>query len=126
MIIALAIIAVAVVAIAAVLVPLILELRRTVIVLRQVTEDKLAPTLEELLVVLKDVKKISDNIGGASEDVKHLSSSLRDMGDRIGEVNRLVGSVGTSTAIKIMSLRAGFMAAVGYVLTHFIKKGDRS
>lgn len=117
------IIAVMVSLVAIFLIPLLLEARRTVQMLRKTTEEKLNPALDELNLTLKSLRNVSDNVNGITADVRTLSKSVGDVGQSITSVNALVTGFSTSTAIKVMSLRAGIMAALQYAVTNLLKKG---
>lgn len=107
------------------LIPLIIELKRTIMQLRISMEEKLNPALDELQMTLKSLRNISDNVTGITADVKSLSKSVSDVGQTVSLINGLISNFSSTTAIKIMSLRSGIMAGIGYLLTNLIKKGDR-
>lgn len=119
------IIAVALGAVAAYLIPLLLELRRTVVALRNTIETNLNPALDELRKNLHTLNSVTGNIEQVTEDVKIFSGAVGDVGRSVSAVNTLISSTGASTAIRIMSLRTGVTAGVGYVLTNLLKRGDR-
>ncbi len=119
------IIAVALGAVAAYLIPLLLELRRTVEALRHTVEKNLNPALDELQRNLHTLNTVTGNVEQVTEDIKIFSKAVGDVGRSVSVVNALVSSTGASAAIRIMSLRTGVAAAVGFVLTNLLKRGDR-
>lgn len=120
----LGIIAIFLLAVVVFLVPVLMELRRTVVSLRKTLEYNLNPALDELRLALKGLRNISDNVNDAAADVRRFSKSISDIGETISAVNGLMANVGSSTAVKAISLRAGIRAAVEYFLKNLIKKGD--
>jgi len=121
----LALIALSISAIAAFLIPVLIELKRTIVSVRKTAENNLNPTLEEMLQVLKNVNGISANVNDVTGHVKDFSKSISDIGHTVSTVNTLVEKAGASTAVKVISFRAGIKAAIEYLLTNLIKKGDR-
>lgn len=119
------IIGAAVAGVAAFLIPLLIELRKTIATLRRTTEERLNPALDELQIVLKNVNGITGNVNEVTEDVKRLSKSVGEIGDTVSGINALVGSVGSSAAVRAVSFRAGVKAAAAYLVTHLMsrKKG---
>ena len=121
----LVVIAVILAVMAAYFIPLLIELKRTVLSLRKTTEENLNPALEELKLTLRSLRTISDNVGDVTEDVKQLSHSVGDIGKTIGAVNVLVGNIGSSAAVKAISLKAGIRAALEYFIANLLQKGER-
>lgn len=106
------------------LVPLLIEVRRTVASLRKTVEEKVDPVLEELRPTMTNMQHISDNVNEVTSHAKEFSKSIGDIGHTISVVNGLIEGVGSSTAIKVVSLRAGIGAALGYLLKNLLRKGD--
>jgi len=119
------IITVAVCLVAVIMIPLLVEARKTILLLRKTTEDKLNPALEELQLTLKSLRNVSDTVNDITTDVRTLSQSVGDVGKALGAVNALVLGFSTSAAVKVISLRAGITAALNYLVMNFIRKGER-
>ena len=119
------IIAVVLGAVAAFLIPLLLELRRTVEALRCTIERNLNPALDELQKNLRTLNSVTGNVEQVTEDVKLLSRAIGDIGRSLSAVNTIVTSTGASALISAMSLRTGVAAALGFVLTNLLRRGDR-
>ncbi|MHB8882406.1 MAG: DUF948 domain-containing protein [Thermodesulfovibrionales bacterium] len=119
------IIAVSLGAVAAFLVPLLLELRRTVLALRETVETRLNPTLEELQKNLRTMNSITENVDAVTTNVRQFSQAVNDVGHTISAVNAMVNFAGSSAAVRLISLRTGISAAVGYLVTNLVRKGDR-
>jgi uncharacterized protein YoxC len=122
----LAVIAVAVALMAAFVIPMLLELKRTLASLRQTMEQNLAPTLDELQVMLKSVHSISDNVNDITGDVKQLSSAVGQVGKKIQTANAVVDAVSSSLTIRTLSLNAGIRAALSYIIANLTGKGERT
>ncbi|MGC2061363.1 MAG: DUF948 domain-containing protein [Thermodesulfovibrionales bacterium] len=120
------IIAVALGAVAAYLVPLLVELRRTVEALRNTIERNLNPALDELQKNLRTLNNVTGNVEQVTEDVKIFSRAVGDVGRSVSAVNALVSSTGASTAIRVMSLRTGVTAAIGFILANLLKRGEKN
>ena len=119
------IIAVSLGAVAAFLIPLLLELKRTIMALRCTIETNLNPALDELQKNLKTMNSITENVNVVTSDVRQLSKAVSDIGNTISAVNAIMGGVGSSAALQIISLKTGIAAAAGYLLTNLLRKGDR-
>jgi uncharacterized protein YoxC len=103
------------------LIPLLLELKKTIVSLRNNTEKN----REELEFTLKSVRGITDNVNDITEDVKEFVGSVTEVGKKIRAVNMLIDTAGSSASVKAMSLKAGITAAVTFLITNLLKKGDR-
>lgn len=112
--------------VAAIMIPLLVEARRTILLLRKTTEEKLNPALEELQYTLRSLRNVSDTVSDITSDVRMLSQSVGDVGKSLGSVNALVQGFSTSAAVKVISLRAGITAALNYFIVNFIKKGEKN
>ena len=107
------------------LIPLLLELKKTVISVRNTTERNLNPALEELQLTLKSLRSISDNVNDITGDVKGVADSITEVSTKIFAVNRALDALGSAASVRVMSLKAGIAAASTYLLTNLMKKGDR-
>lgn len=121
----LGIIAAIILVMAVYLIPLLLELKKTVISLRNTTEKGLNPALDELQITLKSLRNITDNVGDITEDVKGVTGSITAISSKIHIANRLIDTAGSSASIRAASLKAGITAALTYLLTNLFRKGDR-
>jgi uncharacterized protein YoxC len=112
-------------AIAIFLVPLLIEAKRTVVSLRRTVEDKLNPALDEMQSSLRSIHNISDNVNDITEDIRRFSGSVSEVGKTIHNISGLAGNIGPSMSIKVLSLRAGIMTAIKFLLTNLMNKGER-
>ena len=119
------IIAVSLGAVVAFLIPMLLELKRTLISLRITIETSLNPALDELQKNLKTMNSITENVNVVTTDVRQFSRAVSDIGNTISAVNMLIGDVGSSAAVKVISLKTGIAAAAGYLLINLLRKGDK-
>ena len=111
--------------IAAFLIPLLLELKKTVISLRNITENNLKPALDELQITLKSVRGITDNVNDITADVKEVSGSIAEVSARIHAVTGFIDTLGSSASVKAVSLKAGITAALTFLVNNLLRKGDR-
>ena len=107
-----------------VLIVLILQVLRAVTSLRRVVDVKLEPILKDVESVTGNVREMADNAKGIVEDVREFSSSVREVGRTVRAVNDLAGGIGSSATIRAISLKAGIVAGVQYLLTNLLRKGD--
>lgn len=120
----LAIIAACLLVIAFFLVPMTVELRRTLAALRKTTEENLGPALDEMRASLKSVRNISDGLGEITSDVRVFTRSVSEIGHSVNVINDLARNLGTSMAVKTLSLKAAASAAIGYFVGNLMRKGD--
>lgn len=107
-----------------VIVVLLLQVLRIMSSLRKTVEDKMDPLLNDLQSVVANVREISDSARGVTEDVREFSTSIREVGKTVRAVNDLAGTIGSSAAIRTISLKAGIIAGLEYLLTNLLRKGD--
>jgi uncharacterized protein YoxC len=123
----LGLIAIAVVVTSGFIVSLIIELKKTTSSLREflnTTEESLKPTMEELQQTLKSIRNISNNINDIADDIKIFSGSVRNIGENIGRVSKLIEGVTSSTVIKASGLKVGIKTALDILLNNlFSMKG---
>lgn len=123
----LGLIAIAVVVMAGFVISLMIELKKMISSLREfmkTTQETIKPTLEELQQTLKSIRSISNDINDVTNDVKAFSGSVRDMGQNIGRVSKLIEDVTSSTIIKATGLKVGIRTALDVLLNNlFTKKG---
>jgi uncharacterized protein YoxC len=120
----LVVIAVSIVIIVFFLVPLLIEAKRTFVSLRKTTEEKLNPALNELELNLKILRDISDDVNVVTSDIRKFSGSISDVAESLNMVTDSMVKIRSTTVLKIISLKVGIAAALGYLLTNVRKKGD--
>ena len=118
--IVLAIVAVFLLVIAVYLILLLLELKKAVIFLRNI--ENLNPALEELILTLKSIRNISDNVNAVTVDVKEVADSLNAIS--LGAIG-FIDTLKSSALVRALSLKAGVTAGLTYFLTNVLRKGDR-
>jgi len=107
------------------LVPLLLELKKTVISMRNTTEKNLNPALEELQLTLKSIRSVSDNVNDITEDIKGVADSITEVSTRIHAVTGFLDTLGSSASVKARSFKAGVTAGLTYLSTNLLRKGDK-
>jgi uncharacterized protein YoxC len=107
---------------------IILELKKTISSLRVTVESlgkTIIPTVEELQMTLKSVRKITDNAGVVSEEVKGLSGSVREMSENVKYATEAVSRITTNSVVQISALKAGIKAGLGYLISSLLTKGQQ-
>lgn len=102
----------------------LIDLRKAIRTIRKDTEGKIDPILNEANLTLQSIRRITENIEVVTEDVKGLSRTIGEVGQTVSVLNRLVGNLGTGATVRAMSLQTGARAAVQYLITNLMRKGE--
>jgi uncharacterized protein YoxC len=108
---------------------IILELKKTISSLRITVESinkTLIPTVEELQMTFKSVRKITDDVGVVSEEVKGLSGSVHEMSENVKYASEAVSRITTNSVAQISGVRAGIKAGFGYFIGNLLTKGQQN
>ena len=93
---AVVIIAITVVVLVAFMIPAFIEIRKTVVSIREISvrsENELIPVLNELHKTLTAVKSLAEGAATKTEDVKSFLDALGDTGRNLRTINNVVGTV---------------------------------
>ncbi len=93
---AVVVVAITAVAIAAFLIPALIEIRKTAISLRQVSEraeSEFKPILQDLHKTLSELKILVEGAATKTEDVVSFMEALGDTGHNLRTINHVVGAV---------------------------------
>ena len=104
---------------------LIVEVRKTICILNKLlktTEECIKPTLEEMQLTLKSLRRVSDDLNDVTADIKTLSGAARDVGRNIRHISNLVESVTLATAIKASGLKAGIKTGLEVLLGNLFSR----
>ena len=104
---------------------IILELKKTIDSVKlsmESIEKILIPTMEELQMTFKSVRKITDDVGVVTEDVKGLSGSIREISANVKQVSEAVSTITKTSAVQVTGLKAGVRAGFGYFIKNFLAK----
>ena len=111
------------------LVPVLLELRRSVERLTsilRITEENLNPTLVELRATLRNVDRITNDLGTVTDDLRGVSGSIRRVGKNAAVLSGLVSVLGLGVGTKVAGWEAGIGTGLTYLARHLFKgKGVR-
>lgn len=122
--IALIIVVIAFVALVFTLIPAILSFKRTaasVGTLAEMVNTELRPTLQELPILLAELKTVGGELADHADEVKRFMTALGESGDRLHSINRTVGTV--TGVLQTTSVWAtGAKVAGKYLLERYIKK----
>lgn len=127
MLVSLAALAVAlgVVVLVAVLVPVINEVKKTVIVAREFIvsmDNSLQPMLLEMKRTLAGLSEMTDAAAMRKDDVTSFMTALGDTGENIHRVNSIIGGA-VQVMEKPVAYWVGLKAATKNILGNFIRKG---
>jgi uncharacterized protein YoxC len=104
---------------------IILELKKTIDSVKlsvESIEKVLIPTVEELQVTLKSVRKITDDVGVVTEGVKGLSGSIREMSENVKYVSDAVSTITKTSVVQASGIRAGIKAGFEYFIKNLLAK----
>ena len=119
------IVALAVIILIAMLIPVITELKRTTIAIREFivrTEDALTPTLGELRQALTDVRVLADTAAARCDDITTLMTALGESGESIHRLNDILDGA-VNVVEKPAMYWTGIKAAAQNIAGHFTRKG---
>ncbi len=126
--IALIIIALSLLILILTLLPAVATIRRTAASIGSLSEmiqKELKPTIQELTVVLTELKTVGGGIAEHTDDVKLLMSAMGETGANLKTINRSVSAV--TNALNVTSIWVtGAKVAGMYMLDHYLnKKGGK-
>lgn len=105
------------------LVPVLLELRRSAKRLTSVltiTEQALVPLLHDLNATLQKLDLVTSDVGSVTDDVRVLSSSIRRVGTRVGELNGPVSVASLGVYAGRAALKVGIPAGLTYLARNLL------
>jgi uncharacterized protein YoxC len=83
---------------------LILELKKSINSMRLTIESMekvVIPTVEELQMNLKSIRKITDDVGVVTESVKGLSGSIRVMSENVKQISETVSKMTKTSVVEV-------------------------
>lgn len=86
-------------------------------------EVNLNPVLEEARESLKSIRKVSDDLGTASENVKHLSVTIYNIASNLEILSSMIDDIRRGASLRVMGLKAGIKAALNTLIKHERKEG---
>jgi len=91
-----------------------LELKRISASLREFlknTEDRMKPVLEETEQTLKSIRKVSDDIGDVTDNVRSFSGSMKEIAINLEALSSITGDLRQGVSLRVLGLKAGIKAA---------------
>jgi uncharacterized protein YoxC len=107
---------------------LILELKKTINSVKlsmESIEKVIIPTVEELQMTLKSVRKITDDVGVVTEEVKGLSGSIREIRENVQYVSEAVSAITKNSVVQVSGVKAGVKAGFEYFIKNLLAKGQQ-
>lgn len=86
------------------------------------TEERITPVLEEAELSLKNIKKISDDIGTVTDNVKNISVALNETANNIRDISNIVEDVKRIVSVRFMGLKAAIKTATSVLIQEIISK----
>lgn len=88
----------------------------------KVTEDRIAPVLEEAELSLKNIKKISDDIVTVTDNVKNISVALNETAKNIRDISNIVEDIKRGASLRFMGLKAAIKTAMNVLIQEISSK----
>jgi uncharacterized protein YoxC len=107
---------------------LILELKKTINSVKlsmESIEKVIIPTVEELQMTLKSVRKITDDVGVVTEEVKGLSGSIREIRENVKYVSEAVSAITKNSVVQVSGVKAGVKAGFEYFIKNLFAQGQQ-
>ena len=104
---------------------LILELKKSIDSVKlsmESIEKVLIPTVEELQMNLKSVRKITDDVGIVTESVKGFADSIREMSENVKQVSEAVSAITRTSVVEVSGVKAGIKAGFEYFIKNLFTK----
>lgn len=96
-----------------------LEIRRAAAAFREFlkdTEDKIEPVLKETEQTLKSLRKVSDDVGIATGNVRELSDAAYEITENVKALSSIVHDVREGVSLRVFGIKAGVKAAMNVLL----------
>ncbi|MBI5214106.1 MAG: DUF948 domain-containing protein [Nitrospirae bacterium] len=96
-----------------------LEIRRAAADFREFlknTEDKMDPVLKETEQTLKSLRKVSDDVGTATGNVRELSDAAYEIVENVKALSGIVHGVREGISLRAFGIKAGVKAALNVLL----------
>ncbi|MFO0752259.1 MAG: DUF948 domain-containing protein [Thermodesulfovibrionales bacterium] len=97
----------------------LLELRRVAATLDEFirrTESTLFPVLLEAEETLRSIRKVSDDVGTATENVRNISGAAQEIAVNVRMLSGLLNAAGEGVNTRISGLKAGVQTALGFLV----------
>ncbi|MCC6346372.1 MAG: DUF948 domain-containing protein [Nitrospirales bacterium] len=97
----------------------LLEMRRVAATLDEFirrTESTLIPVLIETEQALRSVRKVSDDVGATTENVRNISGAAEDIAMNLRMLSSFLNAAGEGVNTRISGVKAGVQTALGFLL----------
>jgi hypothetical protein len=101
-----------------------LELRRVSLVFREFirnTDDRIRPVLDETEQTLKSFRRVSDDVGVVTDNVRNFSGAMQDIVLNIRALSGIIGGLREGMSLRVFGVKAGLRAALD-VLMKYMKE----
>lgn len=96
-----------------------MEIRRAAAAFREFlknTEDRMNPVLKETEQTLKSLRKVSDDVGTATGNVRELSDAAYEIVENVKALSSIVHDVREGVSLRVFGIKAGVKAALNVLL----------
>lgn len=97
----------------------IMEIRRLAVTVNEfvkTTEERLSPVLLETELSLRSMRRITDDVGAVTENVRDLSEAMREVSLNVRALGAVVGNVGEGLSLRTAGVKAGVRTALGVLI----------
>jgi uncharacterized protein YoxC len=92
-----------------------LEIRRAAQAFKEFlenTEERINPVLEETEQALKSLRKVSDDVGTVTENVRNFSGAMYEIVDNLRALSSIVHDVREGMSLRVSGVKAGIKTAL--------------
>lgn len=96
-----------------------IELRKTLSGIRElihITQDRLMPVIQETEMTLRSIRKVSDDVGTVTENVKNFSTAMEDVVKNVRAISSIAEEFRSGVSLRVSGVKAGLKAAINVLL----------
>lgn len=82
-------------------------------------EERLNPVIEEAEQTLKSLRKVSDNVGTATENVRNFSGAMHEIVDNVRVLSGIVSDLREGLSLRVLGVKAGIKTALNVLIKQF-------
>lgn len=100
------------------------EIRRVAVSFREFlknTEERMKPVLDETEQTLKSIRKVSDDVGTATGNVRNFSSAMYEIAHNVRALSGIISDLKEGVSLRALGVKAGFKAALDVLVKQLSK-----
>ncbi|MCL5061925.1 MAG: DUF948 domain-containing protein [Nitrospiraceae bacterium] len=82
-------------------------------------EERLNPVIEEAEQTLKSLRKVSDDVGTATENVRNFSGAMHEIVDNVRVLSGIVSDLREGLSLRVLGVKAGIKTALNVLIKQF-------